>query len=318
MAEKLRSRWQAAVFIAGIAIAGALPGTAQSTVDNGPRCTCADGRNVQAGVVSYNLNSDRETIARIEAERSSHASQCKALWIGSTEIRPIGTPYDFHLERKAMRDRRIYGCDYPTERFSKQTKTYEFEFGVDSVPVRETRTLPPPGSPRIPEADAKSKSNANLWTSIAEITAEENGTRQQPSQIDSTRRFNRTSWIVARSDLTAHHVGIVKETYQSERLVSLKKTRAIKAGQLGQIEAVGADRAIVRFYDGSRTGAERRTGKFTEGVNALRRWYDRTGGPYRKTKDILYTPLGASIVEVSLDDIIEVNDYLDQKQRERT
>jgi hypothetical protein len=317
MAKELmrRSRIVAAV-IMGIAVAGGLPATAQIVTDNGLHCTCTDGRNVQAGVVSYNQNSDRETIARIEP--GSPAGQCRALWIGSTEIRPVGTPYDFHLERTAMRERRIYGCDYPTERFSKRTKTYQFAFDVDSVPIRETGILPAPGSPRIPDIDPKAKSNANLWKSIAEIPADANANRKHPSEIDSTRAFNRTSWILARADITAHYVGVVKDSYQSERLIPLKKTRAVKAGQLGQIEAIGAGRAIVRFYEGSRAGEGSRIGKFTEAANAFRRWYDRSGGPYRETKDVLYTPLGASILEVSLDDIIEVNDYLDQKQGDRT
>jgi hypothetical protein len=321
MAKELRRSRIFAALIVGIAIGGGLPVTAQ-TVTDGFHCTCADGRNVQAGVVSYNQNSDRETIARIEPEGSSPAGRCRALWIGSTEIRPIGTPYDFHLKRTTMRERRIYGCDYPTERFSKQTKTYQFAFGVDSVPIRETDMLllpgSAPGSPRTPETDPKSKSNANLWRSIAETPDEANGNRKHPSQIDSTRAFNRTSWILARADITAHYVGVVKDAYQSERLVPLKKTRAVKAGQLGQIEALGAGRAIVRFYEGSRTGVGGRTGKFTGAANAFRRWYDRTGGPYRQTKDVLYTPLGAAILEVSLDDIIEVNDYLDQKQGDQT
>jgi hypothetical protein len=316
MAKELRRRRTFAALIASTAIAAGLPANAQTATEEGLGCTCADGRAVQAGVVSYNQNSDREMIARVEP--GSPAGRCRALWIGSTEIRPVGTPYDFHLERRAMRERRIYGCDYPTERFSRRTKTYQFAFGVDSVPVRETGILPTSGLPRIPDTDPKSKSNANLWRSIAEIPAEANGNRKHPSEIDSTRAFNRTSWILARIDITAHYVGVVKDSYRSERLVPLKKTRAVKAGQLGQIEAMGAGRAIVRFYEGSRAGESSRAGKFIGAANALRRWYDRSGGPYRETKDVLFTPLGASILEVSLDDIIEVNDYLDQKQGDRT
>ncbi|MCU1261508.1 MAG: hypothetical protein JWO80_4393 [Bryobacterales bacterium] len=318
MAKKLRISLPYVRLMVTIGIGGALSTTAQTVTEGGPRCTCVDGRNVQAGVVSYNQNSDRETITRVEPELSNPAGRCGAVWIGSTEIRPIGTPYDFHLERTAVRERRIYGCDYPTERFSSRTKTYQFAFDTNSVPIRETGNLPPPGSPRTLDADPKSKSNGNLWNSIAEIPAEAKGNRKTPSQIDSTREFNRTSWILARTEIKAHYVAIVKDGYQRERLVPLKKTRAVKAGELGQIEAVSAGRAIVRFYEGSRTGEGRGTGKVTGAVNSLRRWYDRTGGPYRETDDVLYTPRRASILEVSLDDIIEVNDYLDQKQRDRT
>ena len=287
--------------------------TAQTVPEDGLHCTCADGRNVQAGMVSYDQNSDRETIIRIEPEVSSPTGRCRAVWIRSTEIRPIGTPYVFHLERTAIRERRVYGCDYPTEHFSTRTKTYQFSFDVDSVPILDAGVFPPAGNL---EADSKSKSNANLWSSIAEFSAEADGNRKR--QIDSTRKFNRTSWILARTEITAHYVGILKDAYQGDRLVTLKRTRAVKAGQLGQIEAVDAGRAIIRFYEGGRAGEGSRTGKFTGAANAFRRWYDRTGGPYRRTDDVLYTPLGASILEVFLDDIIEVNDYLDQKQSDRT
>jgi hypothetical protein len=94
--------------------------------------------------------------------------------------------------------------------------------------------------------------------------------------------------------------------------VTLGKTHRIKAGQLGQIEAFRGHTALVRFYDGSRVE------KFAKGKNALRRWYDRTGGPYTETKDDLYTPIRACILEVSLDDLVEVNDYLDQLKTDRT
>src|SRR5882672_7030690 len=133
MARELKRIRILAALIAGIA-GGGLPAAAQTVTDDGLRCTCADGRSIQAGAVSYDQNSDRETIARIEPEGSSSAGRCRALWIGSTEIRPMGTPYDFHLKRTAMREKQIYGCDYPTERFSKRTKTYRFAFDVDSVP----------------------------------------------------------------------------------------------------------------------------------------------------------------------------------------
>ena len=105
---------------------------------------------------------------------------------------------------------------------------------------------------------------------------------------------------------------MVKDRYGVERLVPLKRTRKVKAGQLGQVEAVGAGRAIVRFYDGGRIE------KFGKATNAFRRWYDRIGGPYLETKDDLYTPLRACILEVSLDDIVEINDYLDQEHTDRT
>jgi hypothetical protein len=287
--------------------------TAQTLTEGKPRCTCSDGRSLEAGVVSYNQNSGRETITRIDAEASSPGIRCKDLWLRSTEIRTIGTPYQFHLERTALAERRIYGCDYPTERFVRRTKTYEFVFDANSLSVREMRLARPSDSPQIPKGDPQAKSNSNLWSSIAaETPAEFDESRKGASQIDSTREFNRKSWILARKEIKAHYVGVVKDAYQGERLAPLKRTRKIKAGQLGQIEAVGAGRAIVRFYEGSRIE------KFAGAKNALRRWYDRVGGPYVETKDDLYTSLRACILEVSLDDIVEVNDYLDQGQTDRT
>jgi hypothetical protein len=275
------------------------------------RCTCSDGRSLEAGVVSYKQNSDRETISRIEMEMSSHGSRCRALWIGSTEIRPVGTPYQFRLERTALKEQRVYGCDYPTQLFVKRDKTYEFVFDADSQSIREMRPLGPNGL-RVPAADPRAESNANLWSSIADNPAGARGNRKGASQIDSTREFNRTSWVLARTRVKAHYVGVVKDPYQGEKLVTLNRTRKVKAGQLGQIEAVSAGRAIVRFYDGSRIE------KFAKTRNAIRRWYERVGGPYEETKDDLYTPLRALILEVPLDDIIEVNDYLDQKQTDQT
>jgi hypothetical protein len=298
--------------------AALIVGDAKTATEDGRGCTCGDGRGVEPGMTSYNANSDREIITRIDRDAISPAGRCRAFWIGSTEIHPKGTSYDFHLERTAVKERRIDGCDYSTEGFSRRTKTYQFAFDKDSVPIDETGIVSPPGSLRVPEADPKSKSNANLWNSIAEIPAEGDGRRKVPLQIDSTREFNRTSWILARTAIEAHYVAVVKDGYRSERLVPLKKTRAIKAGQLGQIEAVGAGSAIVRFYEGFRSAEGSKTGKFTGAAKAFRRWYDRTGGPYEESDDVLYTPLGASILEVSLDDIIEVNQYLDQKQTDRT
>jgi hypothetical protein len=71
-------------------------------------------------------------------------------------------------------------------------------------------------------------------------------------------------------------------------------------------------RAIVRFYEGIRIE------KFGKAKNAFRQWYDNVGGPYEEAKDDLYTSVRAYIVEVALDDIIEVNDYLDQQKTDRT
>jgi hypothetical protein len=164
-----------------------------------------------------------------------------------------------------------------------------------------------------PNADAQPKSNANLWDIISsEDLPHVRRAQSHVLKIDSAREFNRTSWVFSRKDIQAHDVGIVKDAGQNETLITLKKTRKVKAGQLGQIEAVDSRRAIVRFYLGSRIA------RFAKAQNAIRRWYDDIGGPYKETKDDLYTPIRAYIVEVSLDDIIEVNNYLDQLKTDRT
>src|SRR5262249_24872639 len=188
--------------------------------------------------------------------------------------------------------------------------TYEFVFNSNSVSIREIRVAGSPGSPRT-ESGPQVKSNANLWKSIAESPDSDDAVKRA-SRIDSTRPFNRRSWILARAEIKAHYVGVLKDGYGAGRLVPLRRTRKIRAGQLGQIEAIEGGRAIVRFYEGSRIE------RFGRATNALRSWYDRVGGPYLETKDDLYTPLRARILEVSLDDIVEINDYLDQEHTDRT
>jgi hypothetical protein len=294
------------------ALAGAGTMTTGQTVAEKNRCTCGDGRGLESGMVSYNQGSDRDTITRIDSEMSSPGRRCKALWIGSTEIRAIGTPYEFHLERTPLKERRIYACGDLTDRFVSRTKTYKFVFDADSVSIREMRVIPL-NERGMPGEDPQSISNSNLWNSIAvEGAAETDANRKRASQTDPTREFNRMSWILARREFKAHYVGLVKGGYRPETLVALRRTRKVRAGQLGQVEAVRAGRAIVRFYDGGRIE------KFSRARNALRRWYDSVGGPYSQTRDDLYTPLRAYLLEVSLDDIVEINDYLDGKQTDRT
>jgi hypothetical protein len=285
---------------------------AQTVPQQRMRCTCKDGQSLEAGAVSYSEDSGRETITRVEAETGSLGNRCRALWIGSTEIRPVGTPYQFHLERTPLKERRMDGCDYARERFVRRTTTYDFVFDSNTVSIRELRAHPSGGTQSL-NSVPQAESNSNLWNSIAPAVPDDFDERlNRVSQIDSTRAFNRRSWILARTELNVHYVGVVRDGYGVRRLVPLKKTRKVQAGQLGQVEAVSAGRAIVRFYDGSRIE------KFGRTANAFRRWYDRMGGPYLETKDDLYTPLRACILEVSLDDIVEINDYLDKEYTDRT
>jgi hypothetical protein len=286
---------------------------AQTSTEQPARCTCENGQSLEVGAVSYREDSGRETITRVEAEGGTSGNRCRALWVGSTEIRTVGTPYEFHLERTRLKERRIDQCEYASERFVTRSTKYEFVFDSNAVSIREMRPIPAAGSAHIPESDPQVKSNSNLWNSITEVIApgSEEHAKRAP-RIDATRAFNRRSWILARTEIQAHYVGRVRDAFGAEKLVPLKRTRTIKAGHLAQVEAVGSRRAIVRFYEGSRIG------KFGRVSKALKRWYDTIGGPYLETKDDLYTPFRTCILEVSLDDIVEINDYLDQGNTDRT
>jgi hypothetical protein len=309
MAKRLRQYRISIAFTLAFLAGGARWINAQNPSEQGTRCTCRNGQSLEVGEVSYREESGRETITRVETDAGQSEKWCRAVWVGSTEIRTAGTPYEFHLERTPLKERRTDGCLDASERFVARSMKYEFVFDSNAVSIREIRTV----RAGIPESSPQVRSNANLWESITEVRSSESDDQgKRASQVDATRPFNRRSWILARADLEAHYVGVVTDAYGVEKLVSLKRTRKIKAGQVGQIEAVGPNRAIVRFYEGSRIA------RFGKSANPLRRWYDRIGGPYLETKDDLYTPLRACILEVSLDDIVEINDYLDQGNTDRT
>jgi hypothetical protein len=276
-------------------------------------CTCSDGRRLEPGFVSYSENGDREMITRTEAAAGAAGAVCTAVWIARTEIHTRGTPYDFYLQRTTRRERRFEGCGDSADRFVKRSKNYMFVFDSDSTSIREMRSADPIQPVQAAALDPKLESNSNVWDAIVlEDTPDAVRTPERVLKIDSGREFNRTSWVFSRKEVQGHYVGIVKDPGQNETVVQLKKTRKVQAGQLGQIEAADSRRAIVRFYLGSRIA------RFARARNAILRWYDGIGGPYKESSDDLYTPLRAYIVEVSLDDIIEVNDYLDQARTDRT
>lgn len=276
------------------------------------RCSCSDGRVFEPGVVSYSGNSDRETVTRIEVAGGGPDHTCTAIWIAGTEVQPKGTPYYFYLQRRSLRERRFDGCDDSTNRFLKRSKKYKFAYHSDSVSIREMA----PASPVETNnngVDPRSRSNDNLWNSISVNTPEQESDSKTPAAAAApNQEFCRTAWVLARKDLMGHYVGIEKEIGGAEHLVKLKGTQKVKAGQLGQVEASTISSAIVRFYRGSRIQS------FATARNKLLRWYDNVGGPYREATDDLYTSLRAYIVEVSLADIVEVNDYMDQKKTDRT
>lgn len=277
------------------------------------RCTCSNGRSIEPGAVYYSGNSDRETITKVEVDENSPEHPCVAVWIEATEVHPEGTPYSFYLKRITLGEQREEACGGSAEHFTKRTKTYQFAFHSKSQSIREVQPLDPQPDGQSVEPDASSKSNVNLWSSIsANAQTDSRNAPRRASQILFYPEFCRTAWVVARKDITGHYVGLVSTIDQGETLVPLKKTYKIRAGQLGQIEASKVGSAIVRFYEGS--GIE----KLGNSRNRLRRWYHRVGGPYAEVKDDLYTPLRAHIVEVLLDEIVEINDYLDQQRTDQT
>jgi hypothetical protein len=295
-------------FLASIITFGLLLPAAQVQAGERPRCTCPGGGVMEPGAVRYDGNSDRETITKVKIEDGDSEGRCTAIWISHTEIYPTGTPYNFHLKRRRLKEQREDGCGDAPELFLKRTKSYQFVLDEDSQSIREMQV----SAPQPADGKVSSQSNANLWDSIApEDPLEALKAVKGPSRRASAPEFGRSAWVFARKEITGNYVGLMP-SFDQQKIVTLRKTRKIKAGQLGQIEAFHGRTALVRFYDGSRIE------KFARSKNALRRWYDNTGGPYTETKDDLYTPVRACILEVSLDDLVEVNDYLDEQKTDQT
>src|SRR5216683_1288174 len=129
-----------------VAICGGLLTSAQIRAEQEPACTCRDGRSVETGVVSYSRNSDRESVLRVEADVSRPHRPCRAIWIGRTEIHPTGTPYQFHLLRMNLQEKRLDGCNYAVDRYVRREKTYQFVFDSNSSSIREMRQTDPSDS----------------------------------------------------------------------------------------------------------------------------------------------------------------------------
>jgi len=265
--------------------------------------------------VNYKGNSDRELVTRIEVKEGDSEHRCEAAWIGYSEVFAKGTPYGFHLQRKHLKTIREDACGDSPDRFVSRAKTYRFVLDADSQSVREIDPVAAETARLRPDLPTGKKSNANVWDSIA--TADPVDPRKSPPKTATTPvlsapEFVRSAWVLARRDIKGHHVSLVRGIDQRESILTLNKTRDIQAGELGQIEATNAHTAIVRFYAGSKIE------KFGGKKNVFRRWYDNIGGPYTEAKDDLYSPLRAYILEVPLDDIVEVNDYLDGQKTDET
>jgi hypothetical protein len=276
-------------------------------------CRCPGGAIFQPGLVNYKGNSDRELVTRIEVTKTDPERRCEAAWIGYSEVFPKGTPYRFQLQRKHLQTIREGACGDSPSRFVSRTKTYRFVLDSDSQSIREMDSNAAETVKLRPDLPAGEKSNANLWDSIA--TTDLLNARKSPKSATpgvAAPEFVRTAWVLARRDIKGHHVALVRGIDQRESILPLNKTQIIRAGELGQIEASNDHTAIVRFYAGSRIE------KFAGKKNAFRRWYDNIGGPYTEAKDDLFSPLRACILEVALDDIVEVNDYLDGQKTDGT
>ncbi|MFL6416580.1 MAG: hypothetical protein ACJ74Y_13030 [Bryobacteraceae bacterium] len=276
-------------------------------------CRCPGGAIFQPGLVNYKGNSDRELVIRIEAKKTDSEPRCEAAWIRYSEVFVQGTPYGFHLQRKHVKTIREDACGESPTSFVSRTKTYRFSPTSNSQSVREMYPLLAETVEPSPDLPAGEKSNANIWRSIA--TGEPPASRSSSKPATATvsvPEFVRTAWVLARKDLEGHYVTLVRGVNQRESVQRLNKTRTIRAGELGQIEASNGYTAIVRFYSGSTDE------KFASKKNVFRRWYDSIGGPYSEAKDDLYSPLRACILEVRLEDIVEVNDFMDGQKTDET
>jgi len=292
----------------GLGLLSAVASQAQSQ-----SCRCPGGTTFQPGLVNYKGNSDRELVIRIEAKDNEGEARCEAAWIRYSEVFVKGTPYGFHLERKHVRTIREDACGESPASYVSRTKTYRFALDSDFQSLGEMYpSSEENGTPR-PDGASKDKSNENVWNSIEINTPSEKPKTSKPATPRaSVPEFVRTAWVLARRDTEGHFVALVRGVDQRERIMPLNKTRAIRAGEIGQIEASNGQKAVVRFYAGSRNE------KLASRKNAFRRWYDNIGGPYSETKDDLFSALRACILEVPLDDIIEVNDYMDGQKTDQT
>src|SRR3954447_27067391 len=131
------------------------------------RCTCPGGGIIEIGAVRYGVNSDRETITKIKVGDEDSGRHCGAVWIARTEIRPTGTPYDFHLARKQWKEEREDGCGDLPELFFKRSKTYHFVLDADSQSIREIEPEMTEVATEPIIGNASSQSNTTVWNAIS-------------------------------------------------------------------------------------------------------------------------------------------------------
>jgi hypothetical protein len=258
-----------------------------------------------AGMVSYGKNSDRQQITKVQREPSSNA--CAVLWIRRTEIHPRGDAYKFHLERLTLADTPVTGCRNVTDTFVDTDRSYVYAPG-DSVSIRD---LPAAGTAAVPPSTRSGGPANNPLDAIVPDVLDNGPNRPAVERHDATSKYNRTTWVYAPRSIIGNRVALRLDPRGGERVVTLRSTEAIARGHVGQIEAVRDRRALVRFYAGTPNGPSALSRLF-------RRWAENTGGPYVEKEDEFFSRKRAVVLEVSLEDVLELNDYLDRSHIEQT
>jgi hypothetical protein len=269
-------------------------GAEQGRAWDGGRCVCAGGAAFEVGMMSYGQHGDRQRIVNVEKDR---AEQCKTLWIEATELFPKGSPNRFHIERTAREVEELSPCSH-LPKFVKPEKSYQFVLGSDSTSILEMRPISKPGPGRQLE-----RSNGNIWDAITPdgVTGPSGAASPDPSW-----EYNRTTWVLAGKKIRAYHIAI------AGGVVLRQNARTVRAGQLGQIYVARDGAAVVRFYWGSLIEG------FAGAKDGLAHWYNQIGGPYEDSEDEFFTQVKADILEVALSDIVELNDFFDHANIDRT
>ena len=271
-------------------------GAEQGRAWDGGRCVCAGGTAFEVGMMSYGQHGDRQRIVSVEKDREE---QCKVLWIEATELFPKGSPNRFHIERTARQVTELSPCSH-LPKFVKREKSYKFVLGSDSTSILEMRLIGKPGSG--PESKLE-WSNRNIWDAIATDGVTGPSAAASP---DPSWEYNRTTWVLARKKIRAYHLAI------AGGVVLRRNARTVRAGQLGQIYVARDGAAVVRFYWGSLIE------RFAGAKDMLAHWYNQIGGPYKDSEDEFFTQVKADILEVELSDIVELNDFFDHANIDRT
>ena len=266
----------------------------------------------QPGLVHYGDNSDRELVTRIEVNKGDPERRCEAAWITYSEVFAKGTPYGFHLQRKHLKTIREDACGESPNLFVSRTKTYSFVPDADSQPVRELYPIVGETARLQPDLPPGQKTNANVWNSIATTEPADSGDSRSLQQ----RPFLHRSSCALRGCCRA---GTSKATSWAWCAESINAKAFERSRGRAPFRPAKWDRLKLRTLIPHSCvfmpEAERRSLRARRRASALVR--QRRGTIYMETKDDLFSPLRAYIVEVPLEDIIEVNDISMRRKRTR-